>query len=41
MNKSELYRWSLNVAIVGAILYFVSGLYYGYEGQQLFRGVQQ
>lgn len=38
MNKIELYRWSLNVAIIGAILYFVSGLYYGYTGQHMFRG---
>ena len=38
MNKSELYKWSLNVAIVGAILYFVSGLYFGYAGHDMFRG---
>ena len=38
MSKTELYRWSLNVAIVGAILYFVSGTYFGYAGQHMFRG---
>lgn len=38
MNKTELYRWSLNVAIVGAILYFVSGIYFWYAGQHMFRG---
>lgn len=38
MNKSELYKWSLNVAIVGAILYFVSGIYFGYAGHDMFRG---
>lgn len=38
MSKKELFRWSLNVAIVGAILYFVSGLYFGYAGQHMFRG---
>lgn len=38
MNKSELYKWSLNVAIVGAILYYVSGVYFGYAGHHLFRG---
>lgn len=38
MNKTELYRWSLNVAIVGAVLYFVSGTYFGYAGQHMFRG---
>lgn len=38
MDKRSLYNWGLNVAIVGALLYFVSGLYYGYAGHYPFRG---